>query len=242
MITKEDLENLYFVEGLSQISICERVGLTISEVRKLFNKYQIRTRHKGTKKYKLKGLKDKEYNCWLVLGESENKPNHAFCRCKCEKKTERWVPIKNLLNGKSTSCGCKLNKRGDKSHRWKGCGVISGDFFGKLQHHARKRGISFNLSIEYIDELAKKQNFTCALTGEKLIFPIKQKDRTKTASLDRKDSDKPYEPENVQWVLKNVNIMKLTLSEEDFIDVCKKVVAYNEKKESASLWREFPFI
>lgn len=49
-----------------------------------------------------------------------------------------------------------------------------------------------------------------------------------TISLDRIDSTKGYIEGNVQWVHKSVNIMKSTLTQEQFINFCK-LVAENNK-------------
>ena len=68
----------------------------------------------------------------------------------------------------------------------------------------------------------------CALTGQNLIFARTRKNmKTTTASLDRIDSNGIYEPNNVQWVHKPLNKMKMDLSQEDFIKWCKKVGDYN---------------
>lgn len=45
-----------------------------------------------------------------------------------------------------------------------------------------------------------------------------------TASLDRIDNKLPYQIGNLQWVHKNVNIMKRNLTHEQFVGVCRLVV------------------
>lgn len=45
-----------------------------------------------------------------------------------------------------------------------------------------------------------------------------------TASLDRIDSSKGYIPGNVQWVHKDVNKMKLALSEKRLLELCTLIV------------------
>jgi hypothetical protein len=56
-----------------------------------------------------------------------------------------------------------------------------------------------------------------------LILPQRCKDNTHTASLDRIDSSKGYFKGNVQWIHKDLNVMKMDLTEEKFIDYCKLV-------------------
>jgi hypothetical protein len=72
----------------------------------------------------------------------------------------------------------------------------------------------------------------CALSGEAITLPKNRTDFVGggyTASLDRIDSSKGYIVGNVQWVHKDINFMKFTFSESRFIDLCKKVVNYQEK-------------
>lgn len=44
-----------------------------------------------------------------------------------------------------------------------------------------------------------------------------------TASLDRIDSTKGYTLDNIQWVHKHINVMKMDLDQEYFIKLCKLV-------------------
>lgn len=54
--------------------------------------------------------------------------------------------------------------------------------------------------------------------------------RYTTASLDRIDSARPYEPGNVQWVHKTINMMKQQFSQGVFIGWCHKVAQKHPQK------------
>lgn len=45
-----------------------------------------------------------------------------------------------------------------------------------------------------------------------------------TASLDRIDSNFGYTETNVQWVHKELNIMKWNLTDKSFVDWCEKIL------------------
>jgi len=45
----------------------------------------------------------------------------------------------------------------------------------------------------------------------------------RTASLDRIDSSKGYVKGNLQWVHKDINMMKNHYNQKYFIEICKKV-------------------
>jgi hypothetical protein len=88
--------------------------------------------------------------------------------------------------------------------------------------------LDFTITIEFLWELIQKQDFKCAISG--LPIQLTQSRRTgenMTASIDRRDSTKGYTPDNVQWVHKTINIMKNTLSEQEFIEFCKAVAKHS---------------
>lgn len=71
----------------------------------------------------------------------------------------------------------------------------------------------------------------CKISGLSLEFG-KAKHGTTTASLDRIDSSKGYIEGNVQWLHKDVNRSKFTKSDEEFIELCRIIVGYNNDKNS----------
>lgn len=97
------------------------------------------------------------------------------------------------------------------------------------------------MSIQDAWALFEAQSGLCALTGTPLRLRSGRADKKGTAllkegtaSLDRIDSAKGYEPGNVQWVHKHVNIMKLDLTQPEFIAICRSVVARVDRAESAN--------
>jgi hypothetical protein len=87
--------------------------------------------------------------------------------------------------------------------------------FSKL---ALNRKIAWNVSVEQFEACFTGK---CALTG----WEISMGYETQTASLDRIDSSKPYEPGNIQWVHPMVNMSKNKYTQKDFIDMCKAVAS-----------------
>jgi hypothetical protein len=108
--------------------------------------------------------------------------------------------------------------------KWKGHGNISGSFYAHIKRGAEHRDILFDITIEAMDELYVAQNGKCALTGLALQIGSSCRRRVPTtASLDRKDSSLPYTVDNVQWVHKDINGMKMAYSQQHFIDMCRLV-------------------
>lgn len=81
----------------------------------------------------------------------------------------------------------------------------------------------FNISYEYLLDLYFKQKGLCKLSGESLELSGDRL-RSNMISLDRIDNALGYIEGNVQWVGVKYNMMKLNFSQEEFLDICKKVV------------------
>jgi len=144
-------------------------------------------------------------------------------RCICGE--EKFVLPAHLVSGAIKSCGCRKRRRGSAHPKYTGHEEISGSHFRHMEDMARKRGILFKVTIQYLWNLYIQQNRKCALTGAPLdMWP--KKDRT--ASLDRIDSKLPYRKGNLQWVHKAVNMMKGSLDQAVFINLCESVASYRK--------------
>lgn len=78
-------------------------------------------------------------------------------------------------------------------------------------------------SMRYLDSVAHDR---CALSGRPIVYKVRPRDSTATASLDRIDSTKGYVKGNVQWVHKDINRMKQDIDDETFIALCNEVARY----------------
>jgi len=159
------------------------------------------------------------------------------CKCSCGSVTE--VPSGHLGH-RTKSCGClkkgtNKNSRaschaaGSESPYWKGIGEISGYKLSKIRYAATKRDLIYEVEDDYIWKLFLKQDRKCALSGLPIEFGTKGRELG-TASLDRIDSTKGYTPENVQWLHKDINQMKMDLTEQKFVDLCKRVCYISNTK------------
>jgi hypothetical protein len=83
--------------------------------------------------------------------------------------------------------------------------------------------LEITITKKYIEKLFFKQDQKCAISGVSISLG-------RNASLDRINSSLGYTKENVQWVHKDVNLMKGMFSEEYFKEVCEHVYNYNNNK------------
>jgi hypothetical protein len=81
------------------------------------------------------------------------------------------------------------------------------------------RGIHWTLTAEFLDSVWLRQSGLCALSGIPMV-----KDYGKHSfSIDRIDSGLPYEPSNIQLLVKEVNFMKQALNQCEFREMCKLI-------------------
>lgn len=91
--------------------------------------------------------------------------------------------------------------------------------FKKFKRSAIDRGLTWDLDISHVIGLWGTQIGRCALSG----ITLSDKKTEETYSLDRIDSSKGYFPDNVQLVHKTINMMKGSLSDDDFRMWCRRV-------------------
>ena len=132
-------------------------------------------------------------------------------------KTGRCQPCSTSYSNKTREPMSK-----EKNPAWKGYKGMPYNWFSKYFERGRnKRSGSITLQEVYV--LYLHQEGYCALTGQSLTWgPLE--DGTYNISIDRIDSSKEYELDNIQLVHKDVNIMKNQFSQEYFIQVCQWVV------------------
>lgn len=148
--------------------------------------------------------------------------------CKCVCGTEKDILTTHLVRGRIKACGtCRFNS-GSNHSRWTGYGKISGEFWDNILRGARglkgrKHSVPMTISIKQAWELFVKQDGKCALSG--IVLEMSSVRSLHTASLDRIDSSKGYVKGNIQWVHKDINMMKRTYSQQHFVNMCKLVAS-----------------
>lgn len=171
----------------------------------------------------------KKFGKLTVIGFSHihETGGHVLWECRCECGGFTTARGYSLKSGEKISCGCAERAKGRDNPKFRGFGEISLTKWSQIIKDARIRGIEVNISIEQAWELFLKQNRLCSLSKLPLCFPKFRKDYTANASLDRIDSSKGYNIDNIQWVDKRINIMKQDLPEDEFIMLCKLIVDNN---------------
>ena len=110
---------------------------------------------------------------------------------------------------------------------------VSISWFEKFKKNAKKRKIDFDITIEDVLRVYLDQGKVCSLSG----IPIgwTRMGKVHNISIDRIDSSQGYYIENIQLVYPKINMMKFTYSQEEFIDMCKRVSNYSKSMEDEEL-------
>jgi hypothetical protein len=100
--------------------------------------------------------------------------------------------------------------------------------FREFIRRAKRRKNLGDLTLDDLLEQWNKQNGKCPYTGIELKLPQARKRHQmfEMASLDRVDSNKPYEKNNVVFVSTPINYMKNSMTEEETVAFCKKIALF----------------
>lgn len=223
-LRKELIEN-----NLSIVELARKLNVKKYFISNAIQKYKLSEEIKIAR-FNRRSIVGNKYGRLLVI-EYNEKDNFgkSTWKCVCECGNTVTVGITALTSGHTSSCGC-LRKDMCRSSKWKGVGELSKDYFSTIENNAKSRHLEFNITMEFLWDLFLKQNRKCALSGIEISLNKNKRQKIyQTASLDRIDSSEGYTEDNVQWVDKDINLMKRCLINDDFIEKCYMVAKHNNK-------------
>ena len=182
----------------------------------------------GNKKNDLRGQKYGQATVLEFSHTSGRKKSNWKCRCDCG--IVFVMSGYNLRRLKNPNCGCTKVLRPSV---WRGKGTIPGSYYTKTKRGADMRNLSFHITLDNMWDKLEEQQHKCALTGVKIEFRRWDNKVPTTASIDRIDSNLGYTVDNIQWVHKVINAMKMNLREDEFVNWCTRVVNKMTKKLDA---------
>lgn len=164
-----------------------------------------------------------ELNLILIDTIPIKKGHNLYYKVKCNNCDKIYLKSKSTFL--KSKCQCYKTIKG--AYNFKGVGNVSMRYYNRLKRYCKQRGQEFSISLEYLWEIYLSQNGKCALSG--IDIPLLKNPKTKTqrdaqlASVDRINSSIGYIKGNVQWVHKDVNLMKNKFDQIYFIKMCKKI-------------------
>ena len=148
----------------------------------------------------------------------------------CDCGNTKFIRLDCVIRGNNKSCGCKSPNRHYKEKRK----AMGNDYpyhvlISLFRKNSKKRGIDFALSVDDVKAQYAKQHGRCVYTNEVIVMPgnfLRIFDKN-VASIDRIDSQLGYTPDNIQLTTKTINMMKQTMSHNEFVGMCQLVVKYS---------------
>jgi len=139
--------------------------------------------------------------------------NDKWCKkCSSCGKEQCYTRKSHAQNSINADYKCKKCSNSSKNKH-------IGDFqrvFNKYKKQAISRNIFWNLTVE---DLKNIYTGKCELSNQNISISYKNT----TASLDRIDSKKDYTKDNIQWLHKDINMLKNKYEQSYFIQMCKLV-------------------
>ena len=153
----------------------------------------------------------------------------VYCpKCKQNYDESKFHADSYAKNGLQTNCAlCKQKSNATKSSTLYG---FLKNIWKDIRSNAHKRNINVDITLQDIIDCYKKQNGLCMLTGIKMTY--KYDIRTENSSwnknpynisVDRIDSNKGYELNNIHCVCSSVNRFKMANSVDRYINIMMKI-------------------
>jgi hypothetical protein len=191
---------------------------------------------------KIKDSVGKKFNKMAVLNIIGNRR----VKCKCECGTVKDCDWYDLKKEKIKGCGCQRNTPEIKENLKKNAykliknGILNrgGDrwpkkdrefkyLLRKIQSNSRRKNCS--LTIDDLKEVWINQKGICPYTKIQLKLPVSSSNPNPDisymmASVDRIDSSKPYIKDNIQFVSRNINYAKNTLTHDQMFEFVNLII------------------
>ena len=219
---KEWLEDKYVKQELTTTQVASLAGVSPSCIAGWLKRHDIPFAPHG--RGNVKDITGQRFERLVALKRIRRGPYRSKYLCVCDCGKEKTINRSSLVGGLTTSCGCKHFEI-----VWQGVGRLSKSYWNRIVKGAESRGLEISITIEDAWNLYQEQDEMCALSGLP-IFIVRdytRKHEHHTASLDRIDNDKGYVLGNVQWVHRELNMMRRSMSMERFVYLCAQVCAHN---------------
>lgn len=237
-------DKMYVTEEMSLREISQLLKVSYKSLVDYLHYKEINIREpKRREKLREKPPVGSKFGNWTVVSEELKSGNVLFPGSKnrtlywnvqCDCGYIGWRNPYHLKTGKSTCCK-KCGRTGN--YEYGEPHTVAGLIKSKLRQIAynaslRKKvsKLDFTIQASDIQSLYDTQKAQCCLSGLDISLDHTKSLQEQMMSIDRIDSNVGYIPSNIQLVDKRINMMKGTLSNEEFIMLCTAVADYNRNR------------
>lgn len=220
------LEQLYSVNKLTTSQIASVFdGVSKSTISYWLKKHDIETRRTGGNA-NFEDLTGDKFGRLTALSVDSTDSQGAKWKCQCDCGKTKVVSRKSLIGNRTRSCGCLK-----RESMFKGHGDLSLSYWGRIIKGAEKRELPVDVSISDAWEKFVEQEGRCAMSGMdiSIVSDYTHKHHEHTASLDRIDPELGYIKGNIQWVHRDINMMRRAMGVERFVELCRKVKEHHDR-------------
>jgi hypothetical protein len=157
------------------------------------------------------------------LKENYGDWNRNKCEVECMNcGTITYVRMDMFAKGLLKSCGCKNNAKDYPNLLLQYGDDYTYYILWKYFQRPERPHLEYTITVDDIKARLLQQNHKCFYTGTSFSLPriFKDMQKSNAPSLDRIDSNLGYIPGNIDFVTKQIQLMKHILSKEDFINNC----------------------
>lgn len=247
MITTKTIKKLdeadaakMYVSGMTMNEIIDKLHVGYTQLHQYLKSKGVKSRRaKRRDSLRSPAPIGKVFGLWTVISDEVKSGNecgnllkgrHLYWLVQCKCGRVAWRNHAELESGGSTKCkSCGNKTMFTDSGEIDINGIILSKFNQILNSTKIRKKVGtlpFNITPEYINNLYKNNHY-CKLSGIDLSIDLSKKMQYQKLSVDRIDSNKGYEIDNIQLVDKKINMMKGSLTNEEFIEMCCLVAIKN---------------
>lgn len=155
-------------------------------------------------------------------------------RCVCDCGNEKIMNTNDLSVRKVFDCGCGAEERKRKAVLARSLPSDIGalrQMWRDYKYNAKSRGRSWELTAEHLQQLVFGDCYYCGSPPSRQYKPEKYPGDILVNGVDRVDSSRGYESDNVVSCCWWCNFMKRDMLQDDFIEHCRKIVEYQDLLE-----------
>lgn len=172
--------------------------------------------------FKPKDLLGRKFGRLLVLELAPYRIKSCLVwRCRCDCGKEKFVVSKQLLSGTTKSCGC-LYKDLHNAILELGHANLS-SLYSNYKIRAKNSGFKFELSVENFKKLTSQNCYYCGIEPKQILDGPGRNGIYIYNGIDRVDSSRGYELDNVVTCCKECNFMKKAKTKKDFLLKIKNI-------------------